>query len=150
MGMYTELSLGIELKKETPDVIINILKGIIIGDLFDPKVDHPLLRTDRWYWLLASAGSYYFDRKPNTIFKKDDITNTYFLSFTSNIKNYGSEWEYFLDFISPYIETNGYIGTYMYEEWEDPILLYNRNGKITYKDPKRLGEGNFNATSKEI
>jgi hypothetical protein len=150
MGMYTELSLGIELKKDTPDIIIDILKKMVMGELFDPKLDHPLFHTDRWHWMLNSAGSYYFDRKPNVIFKKDDITNTYFLSFVTNIKNYTGEWRRFLDFISPHIDTDGYIGTYMYEEWDDPFLLYNRSGKIIYKDPINCEERSFNETSKEI
>lgn len=137
--MYTELSIGIRLKVNTPKEIIDILQKMLTADEeFLTNIIHPLFKTDRWWWMLQSSGSYYFHRQTNTIFKFDKIINSYFLSFTTNIKNYGSEFEHFLDFISPYIDTKGYIGTYQYEEMEEPYLLYNINGKIYFKDPSLI------------
>lgn len=38
------------------------------------------------------------------------------------LKNYDSEIEEFLDWLEPYIGTEGFIGYMRYEEWEDPTL----------------------------
>jgi hypothetical protein len=51
------------------------------------------------------------------------------------LKNYALEIENFLDFISPYVETDGFIGYYRYEESENPALIYIDNGTLKYKNP---------------
>ena len=40
-----------------------------------------------------------------------------------------------LDWLEPYIVTEGFIGYMRYEEWEDPTLIYNDfdNDKIVFK-----------------
>jgi len=130
MGMYTELNIGVELKKDTPDQIIKILDYMVKGEGEYTKTDHNMFNTSRWDWMLRSGGSYYFDGKPQLSWHKDEITGSYFLSVRTNIKNYSSELEEFLDFIVPYIDTVGYLGTYRYEENENPTLVYNMGGKI--------------------
>ena len=45
------------------------------------------------------------------------------------------EIEEFLDWLEPYIGTDGFIGYIRYEEWENPTLIYNDfdNDKILFK-----------------
>ena len=50
----------------------------------------------------------------------DKIAKCWFLTTCFNLKNYDQEIEKFLDWLCPYIQTEGYIGTYWYEEQEEP------------------------------
>lgn len=132
MGMYTELSIGIELKSDTPKAVIDVLEYMARGGDTVPAYGHPLFETDRWDWMLRSGGSYYFDAKPSLYFGHDDIPNAWFLSVRTNIKNYCSEWEKFLDWLCPFIDTQGYLGTYRYEESDDPTLVYKIGNEIVW------------------
>jgi hypothetical protein len=64
----------------------------------------------------------------------NDIDGQYHLNVRSNLKNYDSEIENFLDFISPYIETDEFIGYMRYEESEKPTLIYIDNGIVKYEN----------------
>lgn len=135
MGMYTELAIGVEFKKDTPPRVIAVLEWMVTNHDHEVceiplAIDHLLFKTDRWAWMLRNGGSYYFDAKPCLVWKLDEITKSYFLTVWRNIKNYTFEWENFLDFIAPYLATEGFIGHYRYEECENPTLIYNLNGKI--------------------
>lgn len=60
----------------------------------------------------------------------------YNLSVYSSFKNYDDEIAKFLDFIRPWIETDGFIGYMRYEDHDDPTLIYNDfyEGHIYYKN----------------
>lgn len=134
MGMYTELNIGIELKRNTPHEIIDVIDYMIGNkETIENIPNHPLFDASRWTYLLRSS-SYYFDARPVNHFKKDDITNTYFLTSVFNLKNYHSEIELFLDWISEYIDTDGFIGYKRYEEQNYPTLIINQQGAIIFKD----------------
>ena len=127
MGMYTELVLGVNLVRDVPKEVIDILEFMISGTFEDPEPitpDHPLFKTDRWRTMLQSD-SYYFGGFSNSLISaprfKDDV---YRLSIRSNLKNYDSEIELFLNWLTPYIETRGFIGYMRYEEYDDPWLIY--------------------------
>lgn len=140
MGMYTELNIGVEFKRDTPKEVIDALTYMVTpegerGQVGFP-VDHALFQTERWKWMLRSGGSYYFDAQPVLVWRFDEIPKAYFLTVCTNIKNYSNEWEAFLDFIAPHLQTAGYIGTYRYEEAETPTLLYSREGKVHFVEPK--------------
>lgn len=47
--------------------------------------------------------------------------------------NYDSEIKHFLDWLAPYIETNGFIGYTKYEEFEDPTLIYIEDDRAVFK-----------------
>lgn len=126
--MYTELVLGVDLVRDTPKEVIDILEFMISGEFEDPKPivpDHPLFKTDRWRTMLQSD-SYYFGEFGNSLIDaprfKEDV---YKLSIRSNLKNYDSEIELFLNWLSPYIETHGFIGYMRYEEYDNPWLIYH-------------------------
>jgi hypothetical protein len=137
--MYTELCIGVEFKKDTPaDVIACLSQMASPSDAvkFDPPESlaaHPLFKTDRWHWMLRSGGSYYFAAKPCLVWQRDEITDSYFLTVLTNIKNYTGEWEQFMGFIAPWLCTQGFLGYYRYEEDDEPTLLYNDDGTIVWR-----------------
>jgi hypothetical protein len=126
MGMYTELILGAELKKDTPNQVIEALK-YMIGETKEKPSDFPLPdgRCER----LFQGGSYYFAiNNSATKMWLDDIDEQWHISTRSNIKNYESEIETFLEWIKPYIDSGSggrdlYAIT-IYEEQDTPSLYY--------------------------
>ena len=137
MGMYTELNIGVNLRSDTPENIMDILNYMLSGvsDNIEPETtDHPLFSTKRWRLMLV-CDSYYFDGQTDSSMERDDIDHEYHLNVRCNFKNYDNELHLFLDFIQPYLETNGFIGYQRYEESDDPTLIYNDKyaGTIIYK-----------------
>lgn len=124
MGMYTELVLGFQLKPDTPEPIIKILK-FMVGDIEDRNeietTDHPLFETGRWD-IMFQCNSFFFPGYFGGDLKYD---YGWYLSVYSNFKNYDDEIAKFLDFIQPWVETDGFIGYMRYEEHDDPTLIYN-------------------------
>lgn len=126
MGMYTELIFGAELKKDTPNEVIEALK-YMIGETKEKPVNFPL-PDGRCEWLFQ-GGSYYFAIN-NSVTKMwlDDIDKQWHISTRSNIKNYEGEIETFLEWIKPYIHSGSggrdlYAIT-IYEEQDTPTLYY--------------------------
>ena len=123
MGMYTELDLKVAIKDDP--VVVDVLKDIATdgSSTIKGRLDHPFFKTNRCD-AVGWGGSYYFQ------FRYDEIAKCWFLTTCFNLKNYDSEIEKFLDWLCPYILTEGYLGTYWYEEQEEPINIYKENGKI--------------------
>jgi len=125
MGMYTALSLGVEIRKDAPQIVIDVLNEMVGGREIDFVLpDHPLFKCNRWSFMLR-CDSYYFDYQTHFSFEHDHISGTYFLSGVSNLKNYGGEITLFLDWLQPYIHqaSAGFIGWTQYEEDDFPTLL---------------------------
>jgi hypothetical protein len=118
MGMYTEIYVNVDLKKETPYEVICVLKAICEKD-FKPKHlnDYP----DRWGALFCS-GSYYTPNTSCANLTFDNISGQYSLLGKGDIKNYDGEIEAFFTFIKPWCE-EGFIGYYRYEENREPTLV---------------------------
>jgi hypothetical protein len=128
MGMYTQLHLGIDLKEETPEQVINILLAMSKGEEYKGELpEHEFFSTSRWKWLFA-MDSAYFSYRSQCLFKKESYSTQWNLSVTSNIKNYEDEIGKFLGWIKPYIANyeDEFIGYTRYEEDENPILIYNK------------------------
>lgn len=139
MGMYTALSLGVELNRELlrkmnhsvePCCPADVLEYLVTGrreraaHAYASQSLHPLFSSDRWPVLLR-CDSYYFDYQTRWDFKYDSIAKHYFLSGVSNLKNYNNEIGKFLDWLKPFIITEGWIGWTMYEEDGLPTMLMN-------------------------
>lgn len=147
MGMYTELMLGVEFKSDTPKVVIDTIKWMssdarllpkeVVPD-FISEQGHLLFKTDRWIWMLRSAGSYYFSAPPTFVGIDDDISKSYKFTLVTNIKNYTNEWELFLDYIAPHIDTDRtpFVGYMRYEEDTHPTLVYIIDGKPVFRHPE--------------
>ena len=134
MGMYTELILGIEFKKDTPEYIIEAINCIIneneiISDDTKKFIDEYELGS------IFHGCSYYFavDR-PNYAFWKDTYDDSWHLSSRANLKD-GGRIEKFLKFIKDYVENGaGPLGVFayvQYEESEFPII-WTIDGPINY------------------
>ncbi len=126
MGMYTALHYACELKKDVPEKVVEILSYMNKNGGEEPKdlPEHPFFSCERWPYLF-SMDSYYFTADTHSSFRKDDISNSWILTVTSNLKNYDGEIHKFLKWISPYVEaTDGeFMGYYRYEEEEMPTTI---------------------------
>lgn len=134
MGMYTEFVFGAELKQDTPDFVINILKYMITDDprRNDLQVDrHVLFQTDRWHQIGLCCSYYFGFSKPCSKIYFDDISKSWKFAIRCSIKNYDDEIEKFIDWITPFIERGSgerdFLGYSLYEEDEVPILYYLRS-----------------------
>jgi hypothetical protein len=126
MGMYTELIFGANLKKDTPDQVINALK-YMIGEIEEKPINFPLPEGRCEY--LLRAGSYYFGVTVSvSSLRYDKITESWVISSRSNIKNYANEIEMFLEWIEPYIEHgSGLRDMYaivIHEQQSEPTIYY--------------------------
>lgn len=83
--------------------------------------------------MALTCDSYYFPSISDSKMEQDRIDQQYHLNIRCNLKNYDDEIEKFLDYISPYIETKGFLGYMRYEESEEPTLIYCDSGKIRYR-----------------
>ena len=125
MGMYTELIFGAELKKETPNEVIEALK-YMLGEIEEKPNNFPL-PDGRCEWLFLGSSAYFPISGVNSL-SKDNIDNQWRLSTRSNIKNYEGEIQLFLDWIKPYIsQGSGSRDMYAivtYEEAREPMIYY--------------------------
>ena len=126
MGMYTEMIFGAELKKETPELVINSLK-YIIGDIEEKPEGFPL-PDGRCEWLFKGSSYYFAVSDPISKMWKDGRDGCWHISTRSNIKNYSSEIETFLDWIKPYIKYGSgereMYAIVIYEESSEPTIYY--------------------------
>lgn len=78
MGMYTEIYVNVDLKKETPDEIIQVLKAMC-GQL-DREKENEVFENlpDRWLGLFYN-GSYYVPSTSCRFLRFDNISNRWSL-----------------------------------------------------------------------
>ena len=128
MGMYTELNLGMKICPDDEEVIKK-LKFMLGESEEDVEIDDPFFKDDtNWKWMLTCS-SYYFDGQPDSKLIYDDIVKYYFLNIRCNFKNYNKEIKLFLDWLCPYIATEGFLGYMRYEENDAPTLIYREIDK---------------------
>lgn len=136
MGMYTKLSVDLSFKDNLPKEVVTALEVMTgrksledIDESHLPK--HKLFETSRWDFMLCCC-SYYHTPFSLTKLHYDDIAEHYYLTSSSDFKNYDDEVDLFFDFIKDYVE-EGFLGYSLYEEDEDPILYYLKEGNIVNK-----------------
>ena len=129
MGMYTKLSVDIRFRENLPEEVIAAL-DIMSGNndyINQTLPQHDLFKTSRWEFMFRCS-SYYHTPFSLTKFHKDEISQSYYLTSSSDFKNYNGEIDLFFDFIAPYVE-DGFLGYSQYEEAEHPTLHYVIDGK---------------------
>ncbi len=121
MGMYTEIYVNVDLKKETPDEVLNVLKAMCFHEGFDRDV----YLNFRWR-LLFNDGSYYTPLTSCANLTFDKIRNAWSLLGKGDIKNYEDEIEAFFDWIKPWVDgiPGDFIGYSRYEEEQKPTLYF--------------------------
>ena len=138
MGMYTELHFNAELVNPLPPDVLHVLE-YMLGNTEEAHAElpeHPLFGDTRWRFMLR-CDSYYFAADTHSTLRYDDIGNCYYLCIRSNLKNYSSEIENFIDWIQPYLaEGEGnFLGFYRYEETEVPTLIYSKKNNASAQLP---------------
>jgi hypothetical protein len=129
MGMYTAFHLGVSLTNP-PKEVIDILRYMTTfkrSDIIPPPVPaHPFFFCDRWSSLMI-MDSAYFKCDTHCSLRQDTFdANCYYLTVTSNLKNYDDEILKFMDWIMPYLDvTDDMLGYYRYEEDDAPTILYH-------------------------
>jgi hypothetical protein len=125
MGMYTEIYINVDLKKDTPDDVIGVLKALcrILPDqeCDDVLADYP----DGWICLFSNM-SYYTPFTNCKFLEFDDISKKWSLLGKGDIKNYNMEIEEFFEWIMPYVDgyPGDFIGYSRYEEDQKPTLMF--------------------------
>lgn len=133
MGMYTEFYINVDLKKDTPDEVILVLKAMC-SMLPEEECDRILAPYPQRWGYLFSDGSYYTPKTYCKFLKLDYISNQWSLLGKGDTKNYGQEIEAFVRWITPYIDgyAGDFIGYLRYEEDQEPTLLYLKGDNLAY------------------
>lgn len=123
MGMYTEIYVNVDLKKDTPDEIIEVLKVMCDMVDSDSKVLEPY--PDRWGSMFYSGSCYTPDTHCRSL-TYDGITQRWSLLGKGDIKNYGQEIQKFFEWIMPYVDgyPGEFIGYSRYDEVLKPTLVF--------------------------
>ena len=133
MGMYTKLSVDLSFKENLPKEVVTALE-VMTGHKSLEDIDeshlpkHELFESSRWEFMLRCC-SYYHTPFSLTKLHYDDIARHYYLTSSSDFKNYDNEVELFFDFIKEYVE-EGFLGYSLYEEDEVPTLYFLKEGDI--------------------
>lgn len=130
MGMYTEIYINVDLKKETPDDVIQVLKAMV-GHLSNEE-EYKVLKDypSRWSCLFSDM-SYYTPRTHCRYLNFDTISNQWSLLGKGDIKNYANEIEEFFEWITPWVDgySGDFIGYSRYEECRKPTLYFLPDGE---------------------
>ena len=124
--MYTELYLAFGLISRTSPNVLDVLQYLFNkGPRPETLPDHRFFMCTRWD-RIGTGSSHYFIPFSVSQMVYDVVQQSYFIVSLSNLKNYDSEVEHFLDFIMPYIDASPgkHIGHKRYEENDKPTLLY--------------------------
>jgi len=131
MGMYTRLTFWADLAKDSPavPVIQRLLDHESAGDEGLP--DHPFFGLPHAQSVLACSS--YYHRTGQTQFVYDDIAKAWWLNVDSSLKNYHDEIKQFLDWLSMHdVGSDEFRGFYLYEEDEQPTLIYRCDGRYSF------------------
>ena len=135
MGHYTELKCKLKLKKDTPEIVLSILKRVLIekdlghdkvlfdtNDVFKPELENDFLKCERWYMLFLSTN--WSDIQGGKMYE-DDGYNV--IDLHTEFKNYDSEIDKFFEWISPFVvgrKKKEYVGWWRSESMNDRINIY--------------------------
>lgn len=126
MGMYTELLLKCIIKKDAPENVKQVVKFLFSKEE-QPDVlpEHEFFQCDRWQ-CIGSCSSYY--HYPEAISSINVEFDELYIFSRSDLKNYDSEIEKFIDWLNPYVDTyeGMCIGWKWYEEDDQPTLIYKQ------------------------
>ena len=134
MGMYTKISVDLKFKQNLPLEVVEALKAMV-GEVDSSLYSitdfptHELFKIgSRWDFMLRCS-SYYHTPFSLTKLHYDDISKHYYLTSSSDFKNYDDEINLFFDFVKDYVE-EGFLGYSLYEEDEVPTLYFLKEGNI--------------------
>lgn len=128
MGMYTELYLSVEFKPDLPTEVVMVIEHLFALNKPIPPIlpEHDFFKCPRWS-MIGRCSSYYFvPFSTSNLYYDERVTNQYYLTTRSDLKNYDGEIAKFLDWVMPYLDhcEEDHIGHYRYEEDDEPTLIY--------------------------
>lgn len=107
MGMYTELFICTNLRddKECIDILKYMIEPVVSCGI--PKLpNHDLFKNgNRWEWMLHSC-SHYFVPRSSSLLEYSESGGKWAFINRSDLKNYSSEIQLFVDWLMPYIDTD--------------------------------------------
>jgi len=127
MGMYTELVIKADVRADITEQEKKVL-NFLFNRSEEPSIEelplHKFFMEVRWRYIGDSC-SYYHIPWSTSRYHEDYIFSR------SDLKNYGTEIESFLDWIDPLLdnEEGSCIGYWWYEEDKAPNLVYKQGGK---------------------
>jgi len=143
MSLWFEGYVAFDLSPDTPQHVIDILKYLCRDEdyVFELDQEHEFFEYDHWYNFLqidnepsSLPGMFWSNFRKVKRFEKSGIDNyRYTLSFRRIMHDdveYYHQWWHFLYWISPYIETKGFIGFYRETYSVHPCPIYALDGKI--------------------
>ncbi len=160
MGFYTQLYVNIDVVGDIPEDVkfalycifdpntaierynVPIIKAENSneekGSIAPPLPDHPFFKTARWD-SISSCSSYYHGGTPISKIVYDGISKEYKITSSANFKNYEDEIDKFFDWISDYIARDGFIGSFIPENYAlsgvlAPTLVFLNHTNIVYVD----------------
>ena len=118
MGMYTEIYVNVDLKKETPQEIIDTLKQLFANEQPDGFSERSLM--------LFSNGSYYTPCTYVRSLTYDRILHQWSFLGKGDLKNYSNEVEHFFDWLMPWVDgfPGDFVGYHRYEQDQKPTLVF--------------------------
>ena len=133
MGMYTELYLAVDLKRDTPDSVIDTLKRFAGDSDAEDTPDKPDSDSFRLTRQIFFKGSYYFQGPAAGVLEFDESTGQWQLLCRYDLKNYEGEHEAFIRWLAPHVDPDhSPAGHIRYEEQELPTLIYFRGGPAEF------------------
>lgn len=124
MGMYTEIYVNVDLKKDLPSEVVRTLKAMCGEEGYSSSLEG---KPSRWAYLFRN-GSFYTPNTSTANLTYDHISKNYSLLAKGDIKNYQEEIEEFFEWIMPHIDASegSFIGYSRYEEDDVPELYFKR------------------------
>ena len=118
MGMYTEIYVNVDLKKETPQEIIDTLGQLCANVQPDgfPKRSGALFSNGSYYTPFTFVRSLTYDT---------NLSRWSFLG-KGDLKNYSGEVEHFFDWLMPWVDGSpgDFVGYRRYELDQKPTLVF--------------------------
>lgn len=125
MGMYTELVINCRIPADQTDA------AHALANWGQVKLDHPLFQAPRWDHIGSMIGQCFATKLSWLKLEKHDYDwddGEYSLAIRCSFKNYGGEVELFIDWLQSIgaegSGDRGFIGYWMYEEDDEPTLIY--------------------------
>ena len=126
MGMYTELVLKCEVRGDAPIEVMEVI-GNLFGQQQEPESlpNHEFFKCQRWDFIGKHDSTSTMKVRPWSL--RGDLE----IFSYSSLKNYDSEIEKFIDWITPYLcySHKKCIGWSWYEEEDKPKLIIIKAGE---------------------
>lgn len=146
--MYTKYCLDVELRNDTPELLLTYIRWLMGEDCFYcnnmPELpEHLSIKNNRFNLVMCNFnGEMPRDKYPRDLQLLEN--GNYRLQAAANLKNYreGTEWtpiDGFLDMILPFIcvPVGTVIGWYEYEEWHEPCDIVYEGKSYREFEPRR-------------